>query len=158
MNRVSILRIFFMKNLVIIYAIILSFSTYSIDWPICKERVKDFWKGPNKSDVTFVAFGDPQYGATKGDKCGDNNLLMIKAINKLNRKRWPTRFTLNKNDSYYISKVRGVLIAGDLSNNDIGANPSQEQLSFINDYGLCGEKKLKYPVYEGFGNHDFEFN
>ena len=46
---------------------------------------------------------------------------------------------------------RGVLHNGDITND---AKEKQWQM-FVRDYGLTGkEGRLKYPVYETFGNHD----
>jgi predicted phosphohydrolase len=145
---------------------LLLFSSTIIAANNCKEEVPNFWRNPGlkKVDITFVAFGDPQYGkyGDHADKCGDLNSMMITSINKIDKKPWPKRFkTVDKKNGTYISKVRGVLIAGDLTENKYESTSDMkinQQKSFINDYGLCGEKKLKYPVYEGYGNHDFEWD
>lgn len=50
-----------------------------------------------------------------------------------------------------VGKIKGVVLNGDLTNNG-----TQEQWElFANDWGLTGERRCKYPLYEGLGNHDF---
>jgi len=99
------------------------------------------------TDITFLAMGDPQYGGGKPDK----NDFQIAAMNAVTGLVWRTT-------NRPVGQPLGVLIAGDLTQNGQDGRPgsSDEIGQFMNDYGLVGEKKLKWPVYEGYGNHDFD--
>ncbi len=106
------------------------------------------------TDVTFFAMGDPQYGGGADDK----NTFQILAMNGFPGAIWP-------DDTPFAGDVladpRGVLIAGDLTQNgqDGRLTPldSDELGAFHADYGLTGvEGELRFPVYEGYGNHDFD--
>lgn len=120
--------------------------------------IRDFKDCENKpsanfgSDINFLAFGDSQYGLETETQKNDReaNLLNIKALNSINNKRWPTDFQNNGK----INNIRGVLIAGDITQHGYSKNTKDEFNHFLNDYGLCGDKKLNYPIYEGYGNHD----
>jgi cytolysin (calcineurin-like family phosphatase) len=135
-------------------------------------------------DVTFFAFGDPQYGGGPGDK----NSFHVQALNAAPDLAWPADAGL-RSAGRKVGPPRGVVIAGDLTQNgQAGRNPlgewytgeahtidvsqaygvamanpriSAELGLFLRDYGLAGNDglnlfKLKWPVYEGYGNHDFD--
>ena len=106
------------------------------------------------TDVTFFAMGDPQYGGGADDK----NTFQILAMNGFPGAIWPedTPFA-----GEVVAEPRGVLIAGDLTQNGqdgrIEPLDSDELGFFLTDYGLTGaEGDLRFPVYEGYGNHDFD--
>ena len=42
------------------------------------------------------------------------------------------------------------MLIGDLTH----AGSSSQWAEFTNDWGLSGERRLQFPIYEGFGNHD----
>ncbi len=103
-------------------------------------------------DVTFFAMGDPQYGGGAEDK----NELHITALNWFPGTIWSTDLS---SAGTPVADPRGVIICGDLTQNGkdgrllIGDQIGQ----FVDDYGLTGsESRLRYPVYEGYGNHDFD--
>ncbi len=106
------------------------------------------------TDITFYAFGDPQYGGGADDK----NDFQVTALNALAGTPWPdgTPFAGEP-----VSDPRGVMIAGDLTQNGqdgrISPLDSDELGRFESDYGLTGDESLlSLPVYEGYGNHDFD--
>jgi len=113
--------------------------------------VEDFWKGPGQTDVTFVAFGDSQFGGGAADK----NTFQVSAINA-------AEGTLTWEAGYFgfteaVSRIRGVIIAGDLTQNgrEGRCGSDNEYGEFVSAYGLCGNRNLQYPVFEGYGNHDY---
>ena len=139
---------------------------------------------PAEDDVTFFAFGDPQYGGGPGDK----NSFHIQALNAAADLTWPRQAGL-RSEGRPVGPPRGVIIAGDLTQNgQAGRNPlgewytgdahaidvnraygaalanpriSAELGLFLRDYGLAGDDglnlfKLRWRVYEGYGNHDFD--
>ncbi len=147
---------------------------------LCKRTKEDFWAGNNTTDVTFLSFGDTQirkFDAVKAASLGEDfdrvndlitlqrarNNFMIEALNSVENQDWPTRFTNvdpQKNGAK-VNGVRGVLIAGDLTESSyINASKSDEEVKEFDElFPLCGNKtdntRLKWPTYEGFGNHDF---
>jgi cytolysin (calcineurin-like family phosphatase) len=106
------------------------------------------------TDITFYAFGDPQYGGGSDDK----NTFHVAALNAFEGAVWPTDLP---GGGESVTDPLGVIIAGDLTQNgqDGRIYPlDRDQLgAFVADYGLTGaESELTLPVYEGYGNHDFE--
>ena len=109
-----------------------------------------------RTDITFIAMGDPQYGGGADDK----NTFQIAAINRFAGGPWRGG---TPSAGLPIAEPLGVLIAGDLTQNgkdgrdEAIISGSDEIGQFILDYGLTGEEgSLNYPVYEGYGNHDFD--
>jgi cytolysin (calcineurin-like family phosphatase) len=135
-------------------------------------------------NVTFLAFGDPQYGGGPYDK----NTFNLLALNAASALAWPAGEGF-AGEGVAIGAPRGVLIAGDLTQNgQAGRNPLAEwyladryafdinaqyglnvahpdvraELGlFLRDYGLRGGDglnavKLSWRVFEGYGNHDFD--
>ncbi len=105
-------------------------------------------KHEGKRKLSFVAFGDTQVGSGSSDK----NDFQIEAINHLHKLDAPEGFPQGTTED-----ISGVIMAGDITASgsagaDIYVNESEK---FINYYGLCGNKKLNYPIFEGYGNHDF---
>jgi hypothetical protein len=49
-----------------------------------------------------------------------------------------------------VDPPRGVLLLGDLTH----TGELSDWIAFTNDFGLKGERRLQFPVYEGYGNHD----
>lgn len=139
--------------------------------------------GLASQDVTFFAFGDPQYGGGPADK----NSFNIQALNAAPGLEWPTDAGFESTGT--IGDPRAVIIAGDLTQNgqsgrdplnewyvlpqyeinvntEYGVNVSVPVIAaelglFLRDYGLRGNDGLnpfvlKYRVFEGYGNHDFD--
>lgn len=108
-------------------------------------------------DVTFISTSDSHY-RQPDHKLGTHNDLnhaSIEAMNAITNETWP-----DKVGGGPIAKPRGVLALGDLiDDGDHGAGGrsfSREQFGlFLADFGLDGtDGLLKYPVFEGWGNHD----
>lgn len=111
-----------------------------------------------RMDFTFFAMGDPQYGGGPADK----NDFQIAAMNAFSESEvWPEDSEFSGEE---IDEAQGVIIAGDLTQNGRDGryaafvDPEENQIGdFLADYGLDGtDGKLKVPVYEGCGNHDYE--
>ncbi len=113
-----------------------------------KNPVKNFHEGAGVTDVAFIAFGDTQLGG--GSK--DQNDLQVKAINSFLGRTIEIR-----GESHEVKNVRGVIMAGDITQNgrDGRCFEKNEIRKFEEIYGMCGERKLKLPLYEGWGNHDY---
>ena len=117
--------------------------------------VADFWAGPGVTDVTFLAFGDsqvfldPSIGADDG---GRKNDLHVQALNVADTLRWDALGV-----DQPVSRIRGVIMAGDITQNcrDAREGANNEYKVFVDNYGLCGNRALRFPMYEGYGNHDF---
>jgi hypothetical protein len=124
-------------------------------------------------DITFVAVADvhvtmPSSGPhclQLGDKWNDNqNARLIEAINSIEQHTWQAPpsagFTYSLEGSSFHG-LRGVLIAGDVTNNGSEPLPGKapdctEWTQFRALFGLCGgDGALAYPVFEAYGNHDF---
>jgi len=92
-------------------------------------------------DLTFIATSDLHYYGT------NVNLRMQAYIDRIN--------TLP--GTAYPASVGGVVgpLSGVIMNGDVtdSGNPKEWEL-FTNDWGLAGEKRCKFPIYEGLGNHD----
>lgn len=94
------------------------------------------------NDITFMATSDLHYGT------GPTNVLATEAtidfMNNLPGNPYP------KEVGGTIMTPRGVVLTGDLTND---GNQDQWDL-FVKDWGVNGEGRIAYPVYEGWGNHD----
>jgi len=109
----------------------------------------------NTTNVTFIAFGDSQHW----DPTNHQNDFQVEALNHFDE-------VLSWEDAGFeelgeISDVRGIIMAGDITQNgrDGRVFSNDEYGEFIKRYGLCGNNEVKYPMYEGYGNHDyFEWN
>jgi len=117
--------------------------------------VADFWAGPGVTDVTFLAFGDSQVflDASLGqDDDGRKNDLHVQALNAADALTWDALGV-----SQPVSSIRGVIMAGDITQNgrDARETPADEYGRFTGIYGLCGNRQLRFPIFEGYGNHDF---
>jgi len=92
-------------------------------------------------DVTFVVGSDLHYYGTNPNqfiqKCIDR-------INVLPGTAYPAAV------GGVVGPVSGVVLNGDLADR----GKAIEWGFFENDWGLAGEKRCKFPVYEGQGNHD----
>ena len=94
------------------------------------------------TDITFFVAADTHFGRQGIDKL---NARQIAAMNTLVGTAMPAGI------GGTVREPLGVLVAGDLTN---GGRKSQWK-QFTEYYGLAGgDGLLKYPVYEGTGNHD----
>lgn len=135
----------------------------------CDFDPMQWWRGPTSRDITFVAIGDV-HASVSGPGCSvnssgapDHNDLARDAINSVGAHVWPAGASFYREGQPY-DHVRGVLIAGDLT--QAGSEPvpaggtlCREYTEYRRAYGRCGsENKLLFPVYDGYGNHDFPRN
>ena len=96
------------------------------------------------TDLTFFLTSDVHYG---------NHT----AANDTNRNRLPGYMNNLPGVAYpssiggTVATPRGLLIAGDL----VERIDTVYWNEYTSVYGISGEKKLKYPVFDAFGNHDF---
>lgn len=117
--------------------------------------VADFWAGPGVTDVTFLAFGDSQVflDPSLGEEDGGwKNSLHVQALNVADTLRWNALGV-----DLPVDRIRGVIMAGDITQDgrDIREPNANEYKEFVDNYGLCGNRTLRFPMYEGYGNHDF---
>ena len=117
--------------------------------------VPNYWAGPGIRDVTFLAFGDSQVfldGSLGQDDGGRKNDLHVQALNVADTLRWNALGV-----DQPVSNIRGVLMAGDITQNcrDAREVNSNEYKVVVDNYGLCGNRILRFPFFEGYGNHDF---
>ncbi len=117
--------------------------------------VANYWAGPGVTDVTFLAFGDSQVflDASLGqDDDGRKNDLHVQALNQASTLSWAPLGV-----SEDVSHIRGVIMAGDITQNgrDAREGTANEYGRFIENYGLCSNRRLSFPIFEGYGNHDY---
>lgn len=100
------------------------------------------------ADVTFFVCSDTHYRATAEENKAQT--AGVELINTLPGTAYPGALGGGTVDA-----PRGVLVLGDLINDGAveGANHTQWGL-WKQDFGVNGEGRVKFPVYEGFGNHD----
>ena len=130
--------------------------------------VKNFWAGEdetgkNKTDVTFIAFGDTQifldislFKKQNRQDGGRKNDVYKLPLNEAERVNWNSLGV-----EQCVSNIRGIIMAGDITQNgrDGRMGSENEYGLFTGIYGLCGNRQIKYHIYEGYGNHDyFEWN
>ncbi|MBI1319653.1 MAG: hypothetical protein GC168_12000 [Candidatus Hydrogenedens sp.] len=115
--------------------------------------VDQYFAGPGTTDVTFIAFGDAETGFVGLDTMSTR--ANITAMNSVEGKlRWePTPFGIDAP----VDNVRGVVMAGDITRDgrDGRYNTENSVGEFMALYGLCGTRELHFPIYEGYGNHDY---
>lgn len=99
--------------------------------------------GQPARDLTFFVVSDTHYGLSpEGDRTVP---LLVDKMNALPGTPYPAAL------GGRVGTPRGVLHAGDVTN----GGKREEWERFVADYGLTGkEGRLKWPVYEGYGNHD----
>ncbi|MBI5345778.1 MAG: metallophosphoesterase [Chlamydiae bacterium] len=107
-------------------------------------------------DITFFIGSDLHFGRSK-----EKNIEYIKDMNNLPETKYPSLV------SGVVKKPLGVILIGDLTNKGrleewfgpwVRVFSDYRNLGFLALYGLNGENLLKYPVFEGFGNHDHKRN
>ena len=100
------------------------------------------WSGEAETDITFVVASDLHYYGTTP------NTAMHKYIDRLNALPG-TDYPASVGGK--VKPFQAVILNGDLT--DKGTEV--EWKLFADDWGLLGEKRCKFPLYEGFGNHDY---
>lgn len=105
-------------------------------------------------EFTFFVAADTHYGLTLWEDNESSNKATIDRMNALPGTAYPPETGLGP-----VAAPVGVLVAGDLT--DAGAYGDWHGYwffgrheAFAADYGLGGEGRLHYPVFEGYGNHD----
>jgi cytolysin (calcineurin-like family phosphatase) len=108
-----------------------------------------------KRDITFVSISDLHYRQADHEKC--NNYRMpstLKELNSIHAVEWPSKLGGGN-----VGLPRGVVALGDLIDDGAlsrdGRDITAEQFHFFEkDFGVYGEGTVKFPVFEGWGNHD----
>ncbi|MDB5107007.1 MAG: metallophosphoesterase [Fibrobacteres bacterium] len=100
------------------------------------------------TDLTFFAVSDVHFGQSSVVK-DSNRAAMPGFLNGLAGTNYPA--TLGGGP---VAAPRGILVPGDLINTVDSALWRQ----YVADYGVNGEGRVKYPVYDGLGNHDYYGN
>ena len=108
-------------------------------------------------DVTFICTSDCHYRETDDPRGhhNDMNLSSIEEMNCITNREWPDKLGGGK-----IAKPRAVLILGDVIDDGDRAQAGRsisaaEYKLFLADFGFSGSDALiKFPVFEGWGNHD----
>ena len=102
-------------------------------------------KGPGY-EVTFFLTSDTHYGMSRTVGAADRET--IDAMNTLPGTAYPPGI------GGAVARPRGVVVLGDLINDASGPDGPRQWAEFTRDFGLTGEGRLAYPVYELPGNHD----
>jgi len=106
-------------------------------------------------NVTFISTSDCHYKAFEAANWNRANRETIAEMNRISSLTWPAKL-----GGGAIQKPRGVLVLGDcIDDGDKVRNgkdyTAAQYKAFTADFGLDGTDGLvKYPVYEGWGNHD----
>ena len=113
-------------------------------------------ESPAARDVTFVSTSDCHYReADRKENFNDLNRATVEAINGIGGVNWPPALGGDP-----IQPPRAVVVLGDVIDDGDrtlgGRSISEEQYRFfLADFGLDGtDGLLKFPVFEGWGNHD----
>ena len=110
---------------------------------------------PARRNVTFVATSDSHYDTLDGVHRNAHNRDTITHLNAVADLAWPAAA-----GGGAVERPRGVVLLGDVIDDGDkraeGENQSAKQYeTFVRDFGLDGtDGLLKFPVFEGFGNHD----
>lgn len=101
--------------------------------------------------LTFIVTSDSHYEAVTKVERNDRNRVTIARMNEIAGQPWP-----EKVGGGMIGRPRGVLALGDLiDDGDKRGETDIEWQHFTEQFGLDGsDGLLKYPVFEGWGNHD----
>lgn len=101
--------------------------------------------------LTFFATSDSHYEAIEKVERNDRNRVTIERMNAMPGQPWPEKLGGGP-----IGTPRGVLALGDLiDDGDKNGQTDIEWKHFVEQFGLDGtDGLLKYPVFEGWGNHD----
>ena len=114
----------------------------------------DKYKAPVAAwrNITFLMTGDSEYNSpVDAQRCE----FVIDEMNHVQGTMHP-QAGLGP-----IQNILGVLLAGDVTLNSTTGNSfsTPEFVQFVTQYGLNGnDGELNYPVYEGYGNHDYWTN
>jgi len=104
-----------------------------------------------EAGVTFIVTSDSHYVSSKNLERIDRNKVTIERMNAIPGTPWPEKLGGGK-----VGTPRGVLALGDLIDDGDRRDETPVQWRhFEKQFGLDGtDGLLKYPVFEGWGNHD----
>jgi cytolysin (calcineurin-like family phosphatase) len=110
------------------------------------------------SEMTFIVASDSHYGINQWANNEEINKEAIQDMNGLPGLNYPF------SKGGVVGMPLGVIVAGDLTDagtyfqwNGFWLFGLWDRDGFVGDYGLNGEELLRYPVYEGYGNHDIQY-
>lgn len=109
----------------------------------------DIFKTPGPpvfGEVTFCFASDLHYGFT--DHVPTSAELASGTLDRINAipgQPYPASI-----GGGFVDLPRGVILIGD----ETDTGTAQQWKAYTNDWGLNGDRRLSFPVYEGFGNHD----
>lgn len=118
------------------------FRTFSIGIALCLPGLA--------ADITFYAYSDCHFGAGDPPK---KSTPVVDWINALPGTDYPEEI------GGKVDKPLAVIMSGDLI--DHGNHPEKhpvEWQNYIAEFGVNGEGKCRFPVFEGMGNHDWNPN
>lgn len=105
-------------------------------------------------DITFFSYSDSHYGA--GDERRlppTKQTLQLRSINALPGTAYPIEI------GGVVDVPRAILMQGDLINDGAVSDKYPNQWKdYVADFGVNGEGRCKFPVFEGVGNHDVNLN
>jgi hypothetical protein len=109
-------------------------------------------------DLTFIATSDTHY-RQPDHRLGHHNDLNRATVDEINRiadEAWPAN-----PGGGPIGRPRGIVVPGDLIDDGDMTTPDKRVIAreqfglFLADFGLDGtDGRIRYPVFEGWGNHD----
>lgn len=102
---------------------------------------------PDPGEVTFFVASDPHYGESVTAAAA--NRAAVDLMNGLPGAPWPASLGGGP-----VRTPRGVVVLGDLVDDGGAPDAAEVWSGFEADYGVAGEGRLVFPVYEGAGNHD----
>lgn len=114
------------------------------------------------SSFTMLFMGDPQppRSRTSGDdwtnarRVNREQVIAMNTITMANGGRWPSNAALTQGRGDAIQSPRGVVIAGDLTE-----NWHEDELDhFMDFWGHSDQGAIGHPVFPGLGNHDYANN
>lgn len=111
----------------------------------------NFSASADEPKLTFLVTSDSHYEAVQHVERNDRNRVTIERMNAVTDLQWP-----GKLGGGPVGKPVGVLALGDLiDDGDKVGETEIEWRFFVEHFGLDGtDGLLRYPVFEGWGNHD----
>jgi len=100
-----------------------------------------------RRNLTFFLIGDTHYGFNENTAA--YNQAVIDEINALPGTPYPEAAFTGK-----VKIPKGVVVLGDLVEHGHKKIGLKEWEEYSRDFGVAGEGRIAFPVYEGFGNHD----
>jgi len=104
------------------------------------------FSGRPARDITFFLTSDTHYGMSSAADEADGRT--VEAMNRLPGTAYPAEI------GGAVGATLGVAVLGDLVSNAGAPDGLAQWHRFSADFGVAGEGRLRYPVYELPGNHD----